>query len=189
MPFNKDDHSNAYDEGYKDGKKGNYYSDLEQSNSHSLFGNDKNNSSSYDAGYADGTRDRHQDCRDKDGKEGCFITTACVQHMGKKDNAPELKTLRSFRDNFITKMPNGQNIISLYYEKSPKIVESISKLDKHEQTQIYIQVYQKITKACTLIDEKKYQEAFALYLETVLDLDSKYNLKNCLQPIGSFAKV
>ncbi len=54
--------------------------------------------------------------------EDCFITTACVRHIGLSDNCYELRTLRKFRDEVLPHLPQGKDAIKKYYDIAPKIV-------------------------------------------------------------------
>ncbi|MBU4304165.1 MAG: hypothetical protein KJ893_00840 [Candidatus Omnitrophica bacterium] len=60
------------------------------------------------------------------GRSDCFIATACYGTM----DAPQVKTLRRFRDCFLLKDNLGRQFVSLYYIVSPRIAESI----RHNQT-------------------------------------------------------
>lgn len=58
-------------------------------------------------------------------KEGCFISTAVCQILGKTDNCEELKLLRNFRDNFLANNPSLQSIVDEYYVISPQIADAL----------------------------------------------------------------
>ncbi len=46
--------------------------------------------------------------------ERYFLTTACLQAAGLPDNCKELQTLRRFRDEYVSRLPNGSAILSHY---------------------------------------------------------------------------
>lgn len=54
-------------------------------------------------------------------KQGCFIATACYGSY----HAPQVVTLRYFRDHVLEKSELGRMFVKLYYIFSPKIVELI----------------------------------------------------------------
>lgn len=56
---------------------------------------------------------------------GCYLTSACVEAMGLPDDCLELTTLRSFRDNWLSKLPKGKEEIAKYYFIAPLIVDAI----------------------------------------------------------------
>lgn len=58
-------------------------------------------------------------------KEGCFLTTACVQARGLPDNCHELTTLRAFRDGYLRDLPQGTGLIREYYAAAPGIVQRL----------------------------------------------------------------
>ena len=53
----------------------------------------------------------------------CFLTTACVEAENLSDDCYELNTLRNFRDSYVRGLPEGDAIISEYYDIAPKIIE------------------------------------------------------------------
>ncbi len=57
--------------------------------------------------------------------QDCFLTTACVEHIGLADNCFELEALRQFRDTRLALMPGGREDIELYYRVAPAIVAHI----------------------------------------------------------------
>lgn len=56
----------------------------------------------------------------------CFITEAVMAAGGQGDNAPELMTLREFRDNVLMQTPQGQALVQEYEAIAPTIVQVIS---------------------------------------------------------------
>ena len=56
-------------------------------------------------------------------KNGCFITTATCAEYGKPDNCYELTMFRKFRDEWLSKQPDGLKLIEEYY---PSIISSYS---------------------------------------------------------------
>ena len=55
------------------------------------------------------------------GGGGCFIATACYG----TPLAEEVKTLCTFRDQYLVKSPIGRDFVSLYYRYGPKIANFI----------------------------------------------------------------
>ena len=49
----------------------------------------------------------------------------CAAEMAYKDNKESLTLLREFRDNILSQSPIGQEIIKLYYDMSPAIVQAM----------------------------------------------------------------
>lgn len=103
----------------------------------------------------------------------CFLTSACVSAKGLPDDCYELKTLRDYRDHWLTKAEGGLAAISHYYIVAPKIVAAIDKLA--ERNEIYEMIYDKMIKPCVeFIEQKKYQDAFDLYRNMTLQLADEY---------------
>ena len=59
----------------------------------------------------------------------CFLTTACVEYYNYSDNCYQLKTLRKFRDCYLTETKSGLKLINHYNHVAPQIV-SLLKKDK-----------------------------------------------------------
>lgn len=55
----------------------------------------------------------------------CFLTTACVQHAGLRDDCDELMLMRALRDRYLAKFGEGRAVIARYYEIAPYIVDCI----------------------------------------------------------------
>ncbi len=72
--------------------------------------------------------------KDFDGA-GCYIETGDDCSVGFLLGAddPRLNTLRQFRDEVLSKTPEGQEIIKLYYEWSPVIVKAMEEDDGFKQ--------------------------------------------------------
>lgn len=58
-------------------------------------------------------------------KSGCFIATACYGDY----DAPEVKTLRIYRDSVLLKSPYGQSLVDMYYSLSPPLARMLDKSD------------------------------------------------------------
>ena len=107
----------------------------------------------------------------------CYLTTACMKYFQEKfdDNCYELRVLRWFRDNFVTKED-----IKHYYEVAPIIVESINSEEKSNV--IYDYIYDNIVDYCVeQIEQGNYEKAYRRYKNTVLILEEQF-AKLLLEP-------
>ncbi len=93
---------------------------------------------------------------------GCFLTTACCEHKGLPDDCYELQTMRKFRDCYLKKIPNGLEMISLYYEDAPAIVAAIRKHPKKQE--ILDGMYRQVCKIVALIEKGENDKAVIAYL-------------------------
>ena len=102
-------------------------------------------------------------------KEGCFISTACLEAEGLSDNCLELKILRKFRDDFVLKTEKGEREIEEYYRIAPIIV---SKINSHENSQeIYKTLFgSMIESALNFIERGEFPRAYKHYKDSVLRL-------------------
>ena len=102
-------------------------------------------------------------------KEGCFISTACLEAEGLSDNCLELKILRKFRDDFVLKTEKGEREIEEYYRIAPIIV---SKINSNENSQeIYKTLFgSMIESALNFIERGEFPRAYKHYKDSVLRL-------------------
>ncbi len=104
---------------------------------------------------------------------GCFLTSACVDALGKEDDCYELETLRRFRDEWLACQEGGEQDIARYYAFAPGIVRQIDQLPY--KLVLYTAIYNELIAPCvSLIEEKKMQEAWNLYRSYTEELISKY---------------
>lgn len=106
---------------------------------------------------------------------GCYLTTACVDHMGLADDCMELSTLRSFRDGYMSELEQGKEDIQEYYRTAPEIVKAIDESGSADD--VYSKLYSDVIVPCvSMIKEEKNQEAYEKYKEMVLFLEKEYNI-------------
>lgn len=60
------------------------------------------------------------------GEMSCFLTTAVTQARGLSDTCAELQALRKFRDDYLLPTDEGKELVRVYYEVAPRIVEAIN---------------------------------------------------------------
>lgn len=105
--------------------------------------------------------------------DGCFITTAVCDSFHKPDNCYELTMFRAFRDNWLKKQTDGQQLIAQYYAIAPKIVKNIDKLADADE--IYLHIWNKYLKSClSYIEHGKNEQCKSVYVKMVQDLYKKY---------------
>ncbi len=105
---------------------------------------------------------------------GCFLTSACVKHLGKPDNCDELQTLRAFRDGYMSKTEEGLSLIKQYYAVAPQIVEKIDA--SNETARYYDSIYATVCKCVELIKQDKFDETLQEYKNMVLSLQKEFGL-------------
>lgn len=69
--------------------------------------------------------------------------------------------MRKYRDTYLKEKAYGNEIIQLYYEDAPGIIEAIER--EPEKEKIYEGIYQKIQEVVKLIENQKYEEALIQY--------------------------
>lgn len=106
------------------------------------------------------------------GGSGCFLTSACVDYMGKEDDCEELTALRKFRDGYMRSTESGKALVDEYYEIAPKIVKNI---DNSQSKELYYQYIYAVVKNCaSLIAQEKYEETLAEYQKMVVTLKNQF---------------
>lgn len=101
---------------------------------------------------------------------GCYLTSACMMHMQESfdDNCEELRVLRWFRDNFVSK-----DDIAHYYKTAPVIVEAINENEKRNS--IYEYIYSTVVKSCVdAIKRGDYGFAYSRYKSSILSLEEQF---------------
>lgn len=117
--------------------------------------------------------DKAKDSGSDSSSGSCFLTTACTESKGLPDDCHELSTLRYFRDSYIAELPDGQQLISEYYNIAPAIVGAINRLS--DPRNIYNQIYdQLVLRSVQLIDSGKLAEALSNYRYEVIELKQKF---------------
>ena len=104
---------------------------------------------------------------------GCYITTACVEHMGLADDCDELQILRLNRDQIVKESDDVRKKVLEYYEKAPEIVKKIN--DSEDRSEILDDLYYHMICPCVeLLKNGKTEEGFKLYLSYYESLVDKY---------------
>ena len=103
----------------------------------------------------------------------CYLTTSCAKAFNLPDDCYELKTLRSFRDNYMSRFTNGKLDIEKYYQIAPKIVKKIN--NSSNPHAIYKNIYSDLIRPCiALIEENKLYKAYMHYKTYTLNLEKIY---------------
>lgn len=76
-------------------------------------------------------------------------------------------TMRSFRDNYVRFLPDGENTIAEYYRIAPPIVDVIN--SKSDKDSIYKAIYERL-KMRVVCKGRKNEEAFTEYTNMISDL-------------------
>lgn len=96
------------------------------------------------------------------GGQGCFLTTAAVDHMNEKDDGEVLSTLREFRDTYMKKNKEKSKDVAWYYDNAPKIVAAIDA--RQDAKSLYTKMYNRyIKKAYRQIKNGDLEEAYTTY--------------------------
>lgn len=102
---------------------------------------------------------------------GCFLTSACVDYLGKEDDCVELTKLRAFRDTYMKASDYGSNLVKEYYEVAPEIVRRINSSSNRAEFYEYINCV--IADCVADIDNGNNGLAMEKYVEMVRNLQQK----------------
>ena len=103
---------------------------------------------------------------------GCFLTTACCEHMGKPDDCYELTMMRKLRDEYIIKQLNHQDLIDEYYSLAPSIVEKLNSENNFKE--LYSNIYSVINVCAKHMENKNFESAFKEYQDMFESLKKTY---------------
>lgn len=105
--------------------------------------------------------------------DGCFLTTACVEHKGMADNCEPLETLRGLRENFMRDTIVGDALIRDYRVVGPAIVAGIN--DCANRHEIYEYMYERMIVPCVnMVKSGANAEAVVYYKSFVEALQERY---------------
>ena len=106
-------------------------------------------------------------------KKFCYITTAVCETFHKPDNCYELTLLRNYRDDYLTKQPEGEELIRAYYDMAPTIVKHIGQ--REDAAQIYESIWKEYLSPCiSMIEEGDQEGCQDLYIKMVENLKEEY---------------
>ncbi len=105
--------------------------------------------------------------------DSCFITTAVCSSFGKADDCYELSMFRKFRDKWLINQPDGESLITEYYNIAPRIVRKINTLETSKE--IYMSIWEKYLKICLFyIEQEKFMECKERYILMIKDLINRF---------------
>lgn len=103
----------------------------------------------------------------------CYVTTAVCESLNKGDDCYELNLLREYRDEYLARQPEGEEIIKEYYDIAPTIVKRINRLENSHE--VYLEIWEEYLNPCILLIEREERKACRdLYIRMVRDLQKKY---------------
>ena len=121
--------------------------------------------------YVDGEYKNND--KNQEQKNGCFITTAVCDSLGKSDDCYELTLFRKFRDGWLSQQKDGKNLIEEYYDVAPAIVEKINSLTNAKD--VYKNICDKYLSVCLeYIEQGDNLNCKEKYVEMVYMLQKKY---------------
>ena len=160
-----DNNSKDYENGKEDAKKADFVDEMvnDLGGLSTILFPESDEYKAYKEGWEEGMKE----------KTGCYLTSACTETKGLPDNCLELTILRDLRDNYVKKLPKGEEIVREYYKTAPKIVREIKKLSNSKS--IFSHLYDDVVlKVVNLYQNEKKHDAFKIYLESVNTLKKRF---------------
>lgn len=106
-------------------------------------------------------------------RKWCFITTAVCESLQKPDDCRELTMLRTYRDEYLASIENGQELIGKYYDIAPTIVRKIDR--RADASAIYSDIYSRYLVPCLeSIEEGDNEKCLEQYRDMVESLEKTY---------------
>ncbi|MBR4318712.1 MAG: SEL1-like repeat protein, partial [Oscillospiraceae bacterium] len=108
-------------------------------------------------------------------RDSCFITTAAACSLRKGDDCEELNLLRKFRDEYICRSEEGQELVLEYYRIAPLILEKINQQPNPEM--IYNLLWQTyILPSISCLKAGNFSEAQDIYITMVRKLADRFEV-------------
>lgn len=173
----KTENDEAYEDGFKAGKEGNFLSDAGKIAALPIT----HRAEIWNKGYDEGARHRGEESSEEEtssndssssSDSSCYLTTTCVNVMGLPNNCLELQVLRKFRNKILMPTSKGRKAIQEYHKLAPEIVQSIDGRGNAEF--IWKQIYTDIRHAVSLVLNNDFEGAFKHYKQVTLNLKEKY---------------
>lgn len=93
----------------------------------------------------------------------------------KPDDCYELQQFRNFRDNWLSKQEDGQELINRYYFLAPRIVKLID--SSNEKQQVYNEIKKEYIEPCLkYLEKNEYDLCKKRYVQMVSALAERYIL-------------
>ena len=109
-------------------------------------------------------------------EEGCYITTATCEAFGKPDDCYELTQFRTYRDTWLRRQPDGEELIREYYATAPQIVAAIN--CSPDRMEIYRELNENYLVPCLhYIEAGENQACKDLYIRMVHEMQKKMTEK------------
>jgi hypothetical protein len=102
----------------------------------------------------------------------CFLVTACAEARGLPGDCAELTTLRAFRDGYLRELPGGEEMVELYYQVAPPIVEAL--WASPDPAREFESLYQAIRHCVGLVEASDLEGALRFYREMVEKLAARF---------------
>jgi hypothetical protein len=102
----------------------------------------------------------------------CFLATACVEYAGLPDDCEELRIMRRFRDEYVSRLPEGPALIQNYYQAAPGIVRRIQADGQRDL--IFGYMLTRLREVTALIQAGRQAEAHELYMREYRTLQARY---------------
>lgn len=108
-----------------------------------------------------------------DKKQFCYITTAVCETLGRPDDCYELTMFRQFRDGYLRKQPDGEQLVQEYYRRAPEIVKKID--ESADSISIYRGIWEEHLKPClSLIENGEDAACKERYMQMVNRLEEQF---------------
>jgi hypothetical protein len=125
------------------------------------------------ASIASSTAAAAQANRNSGGGGFCYLTTICCDALGLADDCYVLRTLRSFRDGFMSATAERRAMIQEYYRDAPGLVDAIiAAYDYQQLCGRLFSVY--IVEAVKCIEHGDFESALIVYRALVADVKETF---------------
>lgn len=103
----------------------------------------------------------------------CFVTTAVCCGIHKSKDCREIALMKRYRDEYMFRQADGEELVHEYYDIAPTIVKRIAKETSPEDKYMYLWNHY-ISKCVLLVEQKKNEQCRQLYMKMMSELKEEY---------------
>lgn len=103
----------------------------------------------------------------------CFVTTAVCQGLHKPQDCRELTLMKQYRDEYLSNLKEGNDLIREYYDIAPTIVKRIAREASPEEKYLYLWDNY-ISKCVAFVENNENERCRRLYESMMSELKEEY---------------
>ena len=110
--------------------------------------------------------------RENAAKSCCYVTTACLDALGKPRDSPEMSAMKTLTKNYVLKSFSGKRDYIMYRRRGPAIAEAIN--SREDSQGIWKNVYERLGDVTSSVLSSNYEMGHRLYKDLMLGLEKQF---------------